>query len=193
MPSTILGIIASSGGAASTSSYESIASVNGTGSSATITFSSIPSTYSHLQIRCISRATGGAAASDDDLQIKINGAGGTSYARHWLIGDGTTASAAGSASTGNIDTGGCSASNATAANIYGAAIIDIHDYASTTKYKTIRVFGGTNDNTASTSFAVRLVSGLYMATTAITSIDIICGSTNNWTTASTFALYGIKG
>jgi len=186
-----LGILASAGGKAS--SFESIATATGTGSSATISFSSIPGTYSHLQIRGISRATGGAAASDDDIQIVINGAGGTSYARQRLIGDGTNASTAASTSTSSIDTGGCSATNATAANIYGAIIIDIHDYASTTKNKTVRIFGGTNDNTTSTSFSVRLVSGLYISTTAITSIDIKMGSTNAFTTASTFALYGIKG
>jgi hypothetical protein len=47
---SILGIIASSKLGVPAGAYESIASATGTGSSATITFSSIPSTYQHLQI-----------------------------------------------------------------------------------------------------------------------------------------------
>jgi hypothetical protein len=78
-----------------------------------------------------------------------------------------------------------SGTNTTYAN---AGIIDIHDYASTTKNKTTRMFGGIDKNG---SGEVSLFSGLWRNTSAITSINIYMSS-GNWTTDSTFSLYGIK-
>ena len=77
-------------------SYESIASATGTGSSGTITFSSIPGTYQHLQIRINSRndSTDGATTT-----MRFNGDTGSNYARHYLYGDGATVSASGNATT----------------------------------------------------------------------------------------------
>ena len=63
------------------SSYESIASATGTGSSKTITFSSIPSTYASLQIRI-----NGFTSSSDNWNIRINGDSGTNYTTHYIVG-----------------------------------------------------------------------------------------------------------
>jgi len=183
MSNTILGIIASSGGAAaSTSSYESIASATGTGSSGTITFSSIPTTYQHLQLRFL----GFSATAGFTVTMTVNGAGGTNYATHLLYGNGSSASASGAANTAAVKVSqevvGTESSNGT------AGIIDIHDYASTTKNKTFRIFSGMDKNG---NGEIDLMSGVYKSTTAITSISLIIGG--NWTTTSTFALYGIRG
>ena len=72
------------------SSFESIATATGTGSSGVITFSSIPSTYKSLQIRYMSKDTN---ASDGVLNPKIqfNSDTGNNYAYHELRGDGTSA------------------------------------------------------------------------------------------------------
>jgi hypothetical protein len=189
MSSTILGILASSGGAAaSTSSYESIASATGTGSSATITFSSIPATYKHLQIRYIGRTS--FAASYDYVTFRFNSDSTTNYAYHLLAGDGATASASGGASS-NVMYGSKTAGSSAGTNIMGSGIIDIIDYASTTKNKTTKILGGVDLNTADGE--LRLSSNLWMSTSAITTISIISLYAGNWTTSSTFALYGIKG
>jgi hypothetical protein len=163
------------------SSYESIASATGTGSSGTITFSSIPSTYKHLQIR--GNFTEG---SGNTIKIRFNSDTTISYAFHDLNGYGTAVYASGAASQGfaYLNYFG----TASSANTMTTAIMDVHDYASTTKNKTFRVFTGYDQNG---SGAVSLVSGLWFKTDAITSISII--APNSWTTSTTFALYGIKG
>ena len=67
-------------------------------------------------------------------------------------------------------------------------IIDILDYANTSKYKTVRIALGSDRNG---SGEVGLFSGLWQSTAAVTTIAINCGQ--NYTTTSQFALYGIKG
>lgn len=189
----IIGIIASANWAsANASSYDSIATATGTGSSNIITFSSIPSTYKHLQVRFISRSTQ-AATSIYDVQLSINGdTNVNSYAEHRLVGTGAAVSASGNASgtAGYIPISGVAPGNSTTANIMGAAIVDIHDYASTSKNKTIRTFHGRDLN--NTNGQIRLHSGLWISTSAINSLTFTL-ETGNFTTSSTIALYGIKG
>jgi hypothetical protein len=172
--------------------FESIATATGTGSSGTITFSSIPSTYQHLQIRFLAKDTN-TTLSSYSLTVNFNGTT-TGYAAHRLIGDGTNSSATGSSGTTGITTIRAIAGNdaAVGANTYGVGIIDIHDYASTTKNKVMRMFNGIDGNALSSSFRVNLVSGLSIDTNAITSISLQTNGTA-FTTGSTFALYGIKG
>ena len=192
--SPIIGIIASSITGSKLSSYESIATATGNGSSSTITFSSIPSTYKHLQIRGIGKATPTTQASGL-LNIQCNSDTGSNYARHSLRGDGSTTAASGTASTTNTRFQDALAYSQTSpvnmANIFGAFIIDIHDYSSTSKYKTIRGLGGIDANTASADFEINLISGLWMNTAAINSITL--SANDPFTTTTTFALYGIKG
>jgi hypothetical protein len=172
--------------------YESIASATGTGSSGTITFSSIPSTYQHLQLRVISRSTS-ASSSGEALNLRL-GAGsidtGANYARHYIYGEGTTVAAAGSASASTIQMITSVAGGGATSGIQGVTIIDIHDYASTTKYKTVRAFTGVDFNNANGALA--LVSGLWMSTSAVGTLRLY-HNTDSFTTGSTFALYGIKG
>ena len=191
MLNTLLGTL-SSGVAASTSSYESIASATGTGSSGTITFSSIPATYASLQIRGITRNTN-AAATSNSLRLNFNGdTSSSNYAFHTLNGDGSNANAAGTSGFSYIQAVGVVPQDSATANLVGAVIIDIHDYASTTKNKTVRTFGGSDSNAADTTYKVNLASGLWVDTSAINSISIVSASAS-WGTQTTFALYGIKG
>lgn len=175
--STILGIIASGGAAAAAgTSFESIATGVGTGSSGTITFSAIPSTFKHLQIRGVFNDSTG-----NNLDLTLNNDTAANYARHRLRGDGTTAGAFGQASQSKIDT---DASIASSTNYVGCALIDILDYASTSKYKTVRILSGLYLD------RVSIGSGLWMSTSAVTSIEL--KSANNFTNFTSFALYGIK-
>ena len=175
----------------SPSSYESIASATGTGSGSQIVFSSIPATYQHLQLRVIAKDTytGGSIESTSGV-IYFNSDTASNYSIHAMQGNGTSVSASGTATTTGIQP--FMATYGPSTNIYGVSIIDIHDYASTTKYKTVRSFMGADANTASASWTVRLTSGLWRSTSAITSItlDVLI---SGFATGSTFALYGIKG
>ena len=163
--------------------------VAGTGSSTTITFSSIPQTYKSLQVRWIARSTF-SSSSAIVLKITVNSDSGSNYAYHQLFGDGSSATAAGSASQTELSYGGGMAGNSMTSGIVGAGILDILDYASATKTKTFRVFNGIDTNT--TTGSVRLNSGLWNSTSAITSITFTANNGNFGTTTS-FALYGMIG
>lgn len=173
-------------GAGGGGSFESIATASGTGSSGVITFSSIPSTYQHLQIRAIARDS--FASSIIDFGVLQFNSSSTGYAAHWLYGDGASVNVTGSASRSSTGWW-TSVGDGYAANIMGVTIFDIHDYASTTKNKTIRIFTGADTNGAG---RVGLTSGLWANTNAITSISFISPNAN-FTTNTRFALYGIKG
>jgi hypothetical protein len=165
--------------------YDSIATVTvGSGGAANVTFSSIPSTYTHLQIRGVIRNSN----ADDSSIIRFNSDSGSNYARHFLRGNGSSATAAAASSVSAME-GAYTAYSGTTANAFSAQVIDILDYANTSKYKTIRVLGGADLNG---SGAVNLVSGLWMNTAAVSTILIAAGS-GNIAEYSQFALYGIKG
>jgi hypothetical protein len=164
--------------------YDSISTVNGTGSSGTISFTSIPSTYKHLQVRFLSRSD---SAGLNQVFVQFNSDTGSNYSQHLLLGSGSVESS-GTANASRMSVslqGGAS----TAANIYGACVVDILDYADTNKNKTTRGLGGADANG---SGYVWYSSGNWRNTNAITSIQIIAEN-GNFTTASQFALYGIKG
>lgn len=174
------------------SSYESIASATGTGSTV-ITFSSIPSTYSHLQLRCIYKTTG-TTANWVYANITLNNDATNNYTEHVLSGDGTSATATNTASSGGArpQVYGYTSAAAFGSNA-GVAIVDIHDYASSTKNKTIRTINGLDYNTSGYA-AISLRSSVWLSTSAVNRIDItVQGGNGNFATGTTFALYGIKG
>lgn len=169
--------------------FESIASATGTGSSGTITFSSIPSNYQHLQVRIIARSTGANIASS----MRVNNDSGSNYARHALLGTGASVSAFGAASQSTINWVDFITGSNSSANILGVGIIDIHDYASTTKTKTIRLFGGMDTNNGLDGGNITLQSALWNSTSAINRLDFFSAGGTSWTTQTTIALYGILG
>jgi hypothetical protein len=179
--SPILGIIASSKLVAS-GSYESIATSTVTGTN-TITFSSIPSTYKHLQIRAMN-----IFSAETVLDLRLNGDTGGNYTQHGIFGRGASVVVVGSSGTSTVSIMG--AYDAIPSGFPCVSIIDIHDYASTTKYKTVRNFSGTNNNTTQDR-DVCLTSGLWQNTSAVTSVTLFSGA--NFTTGNTISLYGIKG
>lgn len=169
---------------ASPSSFESIATVTVSGTSTTtITFSSIPSTYKSIQIRGIYRKllTGGFGPN---FQFNNDTAG--NYTNHYLNG---SSSATASNSTGDSYFDGPPGPSASqAASIFGAIIVDIIDYSTTSKYKTIRSIGGVNNDGPGN---IRLNSSLWLSTNAISTITITNG-TDVFEAGTTYALYGVK-
>lgn len=167
-----------SGAAASTNSYESIATVTiGAGGASTASFSSIPSTYQHLQIRIFAKTAD--AGSFGNASMSING--GSGEARQDLYGTGSAVGVSGI--SGNFITYiGASAQ-------FGASVVDIFDYADTNKAKTTRGLGGVDNNG---SGLVAMTYALETSTTAISSLTFT-SSSGNFAQYSSFALYGIKG
>ena len=159
---------------------------------ASVTFSGIPSTYQHLQIRLLARSST-AGSNNAQLRLVMNSDTGFNYAYHNLNGNGSSVTAAGGASGSPFGWMTMGADfipkDSLTANAFAAAIIDIHDYASTSKNKTVRMIGGDDINGA--GGFINLASGLWLSTSAITSIQISCPDT--FKSGSTFALYGYKG
>ena len=172
--------------------FESIATVTvGSGGASTITFSSIPSTYQHLQLRYTARTS--RAINNDGLVVKFNGSS-ANYAYlggHVLYGNGSSASAVagwiGSSTAGGA-IGQIPGANANS-NVHGAGVVDFLDYGSTSKTKTVRTFHGQDNNG---SGEVHLMSFFWNDTAAVTSMDINVGTGQAFVQHSTFALYGIR-
>ena len=184
----ILGITASSiSGSVAGSSYESISTVTVTSSVSTIDFTSIPATYTHLQIRGIGRCsianTGGS-----NFGVRFNSDTGSNYTYHKMQGNGSVMDAGGSANTNQVYFADNIINNSNAASIYSGFIIDILDYKNTNKYKTVRGLAGQDIN-GSGYFG--LSSGVWQNTNAVTSINLV--PSGNFIQYTQFALYGIKG
>lgn len=190
---TILGVTASSILKIS-SAYESIATATGTGSSATITFSSIPSTYRHLQIRGIARDTflnNPNQTSSFEMYFN-NVTTGTSYSSHYIDANGLNATGGAQAATFYMLIANSFFLSGGTANVMGGSIIDILDYADTSKNTTVRYITGADGNTGNTSSCLAIGSALFNNTAAISQITIKTGFTA-WATTTQFALYGIRG
>ena len=167
----------------STSSYESIATVTvGSGGAANVEFTSIPSTFEHLQLRMITRTT-----SSPFVNVQYNSdTTASNYRSHFLYGNGSSAVATTAADKAYIAYTSVSSNQA---NEFGDAVTDILDYKNTNKYKTARSLSGNDQNGGG---FVLLFSHLWMSTSAISSIKIlpVAGDFEQYTK---IALYGIKG
>jgi hypothetical protein len=165
-------------------SYESIATVALTSTASSISFTSIPQTYTHLQLRYISLDSRNQY-EDSPVDMRFNSDSGSNYARHSLYGNGSTAYATAEINQTFIRMWGGSQTN-----YFLAAVTDILDYTSTSKNKTIKQLFGVDLNG---SGEVGLSSGMWFATpAAITSITLTPYS-SPFKVNSHFALYGIKG
>ena len=166
-------------------SFESIATTTvGAGGVSTITFSSIPQTYTHLQIRA-SIFQGTATAF-----FAYVTPGAIAASQHRLSGNGSTAGATGYAS-GVYDAPFLTLGQYVVLDgtFPTASICDILDYRDTNKNKTIRTFSGIDKNG---SGEVGIASSASLSTAAITSLTIgtYGGTIGQY---SSFALYGIRG
>jgi hypothetical protein len=177
----ILGIYASSiTGNLSTNNFSSIATVTvGSGGTSTVTFSSIPSTYTHLQVRALvfSNSIGSATsmAFNGDTSYSSN------YYNHLLFttGSGSVFTYPQPNSFAPIFQG--------STTIGDVMVLDILDYANINKYKVTRSLDGYDANG---SGSLSLSSNLWKNTAAITSMTF--SANTQFTQYTTFALYGIK-
>lgn len=159
--------------------FAAIATINGSGG----TFTNIPQYYRNLQIRIVGRANTGLGAAP--IMMTLNGNTDTSYVWHQFYGNSTSPATGGLTGQGQIEilyaTGAGSS-----ANFYGVAVIDILDYTSTSKFKSVRSLGGYDTNSAG---IVGITSGFYPTVAPITSISFT--SYAGFDANTRIALYGI--
>ena len=174
--------------------YDSLATITvPSGGLASVTFAGIPNTYKHLQIRMMAlsnRATFGV----DALLMRFNGDSTMNYSQHTLNGNGAAAAASGQG-TGSISA--CYADFAigtTVSSYPGVAIIDVLDYANTSKNKVMRALAGTdlNGTVGGAPGRVNFASSAWFNTAAINSITMTPNTGTLFTQHSQFTLYGVK-
>lgn len=190
----ILGVIASGiSGHLTNPAFDSISTSTLGTAAASISFSSIPTTYSHLQIRGLGRSS--AAAELQDIRIQFNGDTAANYMLHRVGSQGgasATHNYLGSTGVTYTYPGLPLPSAGQTAAIWGSAIIDIPDYKSANKNKSIKTFGGYSTLNVSGNNYSYFGAGTWLNTAAITSI-LLYPSSGNFTAGTTYALYGIKG
>lgn len=188
----LIGTIASGITKSKLTSFESIATASIDGSlPQSVTFSSIPNTYKNLQIRIFGRA-GGFQTSSRSVNLFYNNdkTSLTRYHRMYYVSNGFIGADGSQSGAGNIFVGQFAAAGGMLSNTGGVAIIDIIDYASTSKTKVTRSISGINVNSTSQS-AMEIVTAYWPITNAISSIELQLG--DGWSNISSIALYGIKG
>jgi hypothetical protein len=153
----------------------------GSGGVSSVTFSSIPATYTDLLIVSSTR-TDRASQTADWVKISFNGST-SSFSLRELEGDGTTAASY----TGSQLAFFATASTATA-NTFGNSEVYIPNYTSS-NYKSYSANTVTENNATSANAAIN--AGLWSNTAAITSISFTPNIGTNFVQYSTFYLYGI--
>jgi hypothetical protein len=176
-------------GTTATSAFDSLGAVLLSTSAATATFSNIPATYTHLQIRAFML---GSTSGVDAPYLRFNADTGSNYAYHTLVGiggTGTPARAQSATSQTSINIGGFW-NGLIGSTIPVISIIDVLDYANSSKNKTVRTIGGMEDN--STLGTTALASGVWLSNTAVNSLTIFLSGSTTFTANTQFSLYGIK-
>lgn len=182
------------GAFADPTSYHLIASaVVGSGGTSTITFTSIPQTYSSLEIWALVKTE--ATGANDYYMRMNNDSGATNYA--WYAGYGPSAGSS-SAGLGNYNTNLISSVNGAARgdnSVWGATIWNIPDYSKNTKYKQINHWGGFSTNAGSgINYATGFYgAGLWKDSSAINRLDFAQQSSADFAEYSIISLFGLKG
>jgi hypothetical protein len=143
-----------------------------------LTFSSIPSTYTDLVVAYSAKST-----SDSDMTMQFNGDTGSNYSNINLSGTGTTALSAINSNQTKIF---CDSYGAVLTTNYNATILHIMNYANTTTYKTIL------SRSSNADLGVDAIVGLWRSTAAINSITLDLLGASSIVTGSIFTIYGIK-
>ena len=167
-------------GFAAVGDFDSIATVTvASGGASSIDFTSLPTTYQHLQIRALIKVSTG-----DLIRLRLNSDANTNYARHRIRGSGTAAIATAGTSLNSMQI-----NSADGFSDFGALVLDILDYRNTNKNTTARWLVGIDTNGGG---GISFESGLWLNTNAVTDISLSPGS-GTISQYSHFALYGIKG
>ena len=168
--------------------YDSLATVIvPSGGVASVSFTGIPTGYKHLQIRANAKTN--RSDNQDIVTIRYNGDTGANYTYHMLTGNGSVAGTDSGTSTAT-PWAAIIAGNLSTTNMFGGMISDVLDYSSTSKYKTIRTFSGTDQN--NTAGRLYTNSNLWQSTSAIASILLTPVYGSMFMEYSSFALYGVK-
>jgi hypothetical protein len=180
----ILGVIDSSkSGNLISSDYQFIASTTIATATTGYTFSSLTTSFKHLQLRASIRST----TADLGVGIRFNGdTTASNYAWQRMYGVGSMGSDSGSDSYAMQVAG--SADNS---NLFGYALIDIPNYQNTNMFKSLRSFTGYYGTAYTAAF---LLANIWKNANAITSVTVTCasqGGSGQLAVGTVLSLYGL--
>lgn len=151
---------------------------------ASITFNSIPQTFTDLVILISSRTATTNTVVNNNVQVRLNGST-TGNSTRELFG---TGSATGSASLSEIRAGYTAGDGATA-NTFGSSYVYIPNYTSNVA-KSVSAEGVSESNVVGAFMAID--AGLWTGTSAVTSIVLVSGGDQNFLVNTSATLYGIR-
>jgi len=160
--------------------YVALATNTLSSTAATVSFSSIPSTYTDLVLVATLRQS----TTNQDGYLRFNSDTGTNYSDTVVRGNGSTASSVRDTSAAGIDIGVMS-NSANASGEFETVIINIMNYANTTTNKTVIM------RTNQTASIVNAIVGLWRSTAAINTVSLESRNSGSFAIGSTFSLYGI--
>lgn len=158
---------------------------------ATVTFSSIPGTYKHLQLEMEGRCS--ASALVDTFYVQANGDTMSNYSQQFLKSNHLTVTATDEQLSAKVDLTGMPCATALA-NTAGTATMKFTDYAGTTFTKSGIDIGGT---VMAASIAASALTNYFVwwnwnSNAAITSLTVGVTGGSNFVTGSRFTLYGLN-
>jgi hypothetical protein len=164
-----------------TATYDKIATTTLGSAQATVTFSSIPGTYTDLILVTNEKQTN---TSNRSSALRFNSDSNSNYSQTGLYGTGSTASSFRTTNATLIYYGYYGYS--TTSNFNFNSIVHINNYSNTTTNKTVLSRANNAQN------GIDEIAGLWRNTSAITSITLTMETLSNFDTGCTFTLYGIK-
>jgi hypothetical protein len=180
-----LGLL-SQGGAAAASGFQLISTSLLATTTASVTFSAIPASFTHLQLRVVGRYT--AATVSSNMTLRFNADSGANYGYQYIRNNNGTITAAAPGSYQTSLYVGDMPGASDAASFYGSMIIDLLDYANTNKIKTLKTFNGRGSGA---NPALDMFNGTWNSTAAISSILVSDAVTSASFAAGTrVSLYG---
>ena len=169
--------------------FDALASTTLTATTASVTFAGIPLGYKHLQIRAIAKSAA-VTSGYDYVHATFNGDASANYSLHYLYGNGASALVSGNTGLNYARLGNLSQNGLT--SVFGVSIVDIYDYSSTTKNKTVKSLSGHEGNTGNTDGVVHFYTSAWFNTSSPITAITLFPQTNSFVALSSFALYGVK-
>ena len=166
--------------------YTPIASITLGTATATVTFSSIPQTYTDLI--CVIEGRGSRADYDVGALIRFNSDTASNYSYTALTGSGTAASSSRGSNVTSIL--GRIISASAPAGARSNIILHINNYSNTTTYKTV-LERYNEPPTGGADYGMGAIVGLWRNTAAITTLSFF-SEVNDFNSGCTFNLYGIQ-
>jgi hypothetical protein len=170
----------------SRNSFTSLATVTSSGSTSQILFGNVPLNYTYLQLRIYARSA--RASANDLIYMRFNGDSGSNYYWHSMYGDGSTATGGGGSD--NVMYCGYIPAASSTADTFGYSIVNIYDYTSVSKAKSMNVLNGFDANGSGIVSTFSAVwNNVGQPVTTLFLANYFTGA--NFAAGTVFALYGM--